>query len=101
MTNAAREKARIDRGADGDKAPGFDPGAAPLGTDEEAAGAHHIGPPSHRSRIEPPPGQTANGRDSIAPEADPSEPAATGWLVMVGALFAAGFALLACVIYRI
>jgi hypothetical protein len=36
---AARRKAAIDRGLTGDKVPGFDPGAAPLGTDAEAAGA--------------------------------------------------------------
>ena len=36
---AARRKAAIDRGLTGDKVPGFDPAAAPLGTDAEAAGA--------------------------------------------------------------
>ena len=32
-------KHAIDTGRTGDKVPGFDPGAAPLGTDEESAGA--------------------------------------------------------------
>jgi hypothetical protein len=36
---AARRKAAIDRGLTADKVPGFDPGAAPLGTDDEAGGA--------------------------------------------------------------
>src|SRR3954462_15911443 len=36
--SAARRKAAIDRGLTADKVPGFDPGAAPLGTDAEAAG---------------------------------------------------------------
>ena len=36
---AARRKAAIDRGLTADKVPGFDPAAAPLGTDSEAAGA--------------------------------------------------------------
>jgi hypothetical protein len=36
---ASRRKAAIDRGLTADKVPGFDPAAAPLGTDSEAAGA--------------------------------------------------------------
>lgn len=36
--NPAGLKGDIDAGRTGDKTPGFDPGAAPLGTDEEAAG---------------------------------------------------------------
>lgn len=35
---ATRDKDAIDRGLTGDKVPGFDPGAAPLGTDDESAG---------------------------------------------------------------
>jgi hypothetical protein len=35
----AQLKGDIDRGRTGDKVGGFDPGAAPLGTDEEAGGA--------------------------------------------------------------
>lgn len=35
---AVRDKDAIDRGLTGDKVPGFDPGAAPLGTDDESAG---------------------------------------------------------------
>jgi hypothetical protein len=37
--NAAQLKADINAGATADKVPGFDPAAAPLGTDEEAGGA--------------------------------------------------------------
>jgi hypothetical protein len=36
--NTARLRADIDAGKTGDKTPGEDPAAAPLGTDEEAAG---------------------------------------------------------------
>src|SRR3954452_7707649 len=36
---ASRRRAATDRGLTGDKVPGFDPAAAPLGTDAEAAGA--------------------------------------------------------------
>jgi hypothetical protein len=36
--NTSRLRADIDAGKTGDKAPGEDPAAAPLGTDEEAAG---------------------------------------------------------------
>src|SRR3954470_11086562 len=36
---ASRHRAATDRGLTGDKVPGFDPAAAPLGTDAEAAGA--------------------------------------------------------------
>ena len=37
-TNTAQLQAAIDSGATGDKAAALDPAAAPLGTDEEAAG---------------------------------------------------------------
>jgi hypothetical protein len=37
--DSARIKGAIDAGRTRDKVPGFDPGAAPLGTDEESAGA--------------------------------------------------------------
>ena len=36
--NVSRLRADIDRGRTGDKTPGHDPAAAPLGTDDEAAG---------------------------------------------------------------
>src|SRR3954451_14721193 len=35
---ASRRRAATDRGLTGDKVPGFDPAAAPLGTDAESAG---------------------------------------------------------------
>lgn len=37
--NPAQAKDAIDSGQTGDKVPGFDPAAAPLGTDDEAGGA--------------------------------------------------------------
>jgi hypothetical protein len=76
--NPAEEKARIDRGADGDKVPGFDPGAAPLGTDEEAAGTPYIPDSMVAARRgpspRPPAGQTPAPGHSIAPDADPTKP---------------------------
>jgi hypothetical protein len=47
--DSARIKGAIDAGRTRDKVPGFDPGAAPLGTDEESAGAtlsQDFGPPT-------------------------------------------------------
>jgi hypothetical protein len=38
VVTSAVLKAEIDRGSTGDKVPGFDPGAAPLGTDDESGG---------------------------------------------------------------
>jgi len=68
--NPAQEKSRIDRGEHGDKAPGFDPGAAPLGTDEEAAGNHAIVDAVAARRKHParPAGQTADPDESISPD---------------------------------
>lgn len=43
-TNVDRLRADIDSGATGEKIPGSDPAAAPLGTDAEAGGA----PPTQR-----------------------------------------------------
>ena len=54
---AARRKAAIDRGLTADKVPGFDPGAAPLGTDDEAGGAPAVAvaepPPAAGRRVDP------------------------------------------------
>lgn len=74
--NIAREKARIDRGDYGDKVPGFDPGAAPLGTDDEAAGVRAVPDSEMTARAHPPlpPGQTTSLTNSIAPDAAPSKP---------------------------
>src|SRR4051812_6845187 len=62
---AARRKAEIDRGLTEDKVPGFDPGAAPLGTDDEAAGAPPV------AVAEPPLPETARV-DPSGQAADPS-----------------------------
>jgi hypothetical protein len=85
--NPAEEKARIDRGETGDKVPGFDPAAAPLGTDEEAAGTHAMPDGMaavRRPPLRPPAGQTPAPEDSIAPDADPAKPRGNwGWAVAV------------------
>ena len=47
----ARLKGAIDEGGTRDKVPGFDPGAAPLGTDEESGGAPLSGDAGRRASI--------------------------------------------------
>ena len=47
MSHADRLRSDIDAGRTGDKVPGSDPAAAPLGTDEEAAGT-----PITKERVE-------------------------------------------------
>lgn len=91
--NAAQAKDAIDSGAAGDKVPGFDPAAAPLGTDEEAGGArpttqagalgaaHHATPPN---ASHPP----------LAPNGDkPRSPIAGPVAIGVGAAAALGVVL--------
>ena len=51
---AAASKDEIDRGLTLDKVPGFDPGAAPLGTDAESAGTPALGPVRARTDAAPP-----------------------------------------------
>ena len=51
--NWEQERAAIDRGRRGDKTPAEDPAAAPLGADEEAAGART--PPEQIGRPPPAP----------------------------------------------
>jgi hypothetical protein len=67
--NTARLRADIDAGKTGDKIPGADPAAAPLGTDEEAAGTPIDPALAERVRIaevrpdgEPPSRQNASPR---------------------------------------
>ena len=92
--NTAQAKHAIDSGATGDKVPGFDPAAAPLGTDEEAGGArpttdpgtlgaiHHATPPN---ASHPP----------LAPNADkPKSPIAGPVAIGIGAAVALGVVLL-------
>jgi hypothetical protein len=49
----ARLKGAIDEGRTRDKVPGFDPGAAPLGTDEESGGAPLSRDAGRRASMEP------------------------------------------------
>ncbi|ANC90725.1 hypothetical protein A6A40_01740 [Azospirillum humicireducens] len=58
---ANRMRAEIDRGSTGDKVPATDPAAAPLGTDDEAAGTT---PPHGASRdpVVPPNQRMPSGR---------------------------------------
>jgi len=62
---ASRRKAAIDRGLTADKVPAFDPAAAPLGTDAEAAGA----PPLSQAL-----GSEALGSETLGAAADPTLP---------------------------
>jgi hypothetical protein len=66
---AARTRQAIDSGLTADKVPGFDPAAAPLGTDAESAGAPAPAPaPPPAPHAGPPPGQSADpaGTDRAA-----------------------------------
>src|SRR5690349_18760647 len=89
-------RARIDAGASGDKVPGVDPAAAPLGTDDEAAGT-----PAGRERVsaalrseapdphqKTPRGFTPAASDSIAPDADPARPRGNAWWAVAVAIVA-------------
>lgn len=95
--NAAQVKDDIDRGLTGDKAPGFDPAAAPLGTDEEAGGAPH----DPRLMAAERRAQSAAGVRSRRPNAaDPSLPP-DGWrkdALVVGATCVLGIAFIAAAV---
>jgi hypothetical protein len=75
---------RIDRGLSGDKIPGGDPAAAPLGTDEEAAGT----PPAQEAI------KLAYG-DEIARPAHPAKSAGIGpaWILVAIAFVLAAVAI--------
>ncbi|HLG47013.1 MAG TPA: hypothetical protein VKY24_12295 [Reyranella sp.] len=91
---------RIDRGETGDKVAGFDPAAAPLGTDEEAAGttpAQHALP---ETVGRPQAGLTPAPRDSIAPDADPAKPRGMAWWGLGSALGAIACAALIWLLWR-
>jgi hypothetical protein len=70
---AAQLKSDIDSGLTGDKVGGFDPGAAPLGTDAEAGGAPHdpelLALAREQERTSPKPSTNAN---AATPELQPN-----------------------------
>lgn len=85
----AQLKADIDAGRMGDKRRGFDPAAAPLGTDAEAAGTPlpESSVAQARRREARPELESATGaRDSVAPDAaiDKAVPHAAPWLLLGG-----------------
>ena len=57
---AVREKAAIDSARTGDKIPGSDPAAAPLGTDEESAGNRFAPDPKNSPKPASPTDQAAD-----------------------------------------
>ncbi|MCK0208532.1 hypothetical protein MWN33_10865 [Starkeya koreensis] len=61
MSDAERLRAQIDAGKTRDKVPFSDPAAAPLGTDDEAAGARPAGVAPRAADAEP--GTTGSGTD--------------------------------------
>jgi hypothetical protein len=73
-TNAARLRSAIDSGQTGDKVPGADPAAAPLGTDEEA------------SRVAPSSSSVSEAlRNEVQKETPPrAENRLTRWAYMLG-----------------
>jgi hypothetical protein len=81
----AQLKADINAGLTGDKVPGFDPATAPLGTDEEAAGAPTSEAAAQHARTaqrRPARERRVPSEESIAPDANPRKamPAAGTWL---------------------
>lgn len=87
--NPAHLKHDIDSGRTGDKAGGFDPGAAPLGTDAEAGGAPPTAQEVAMSRRDE---QATAGdgarRNAVEPELQPNanySHKSMGWGVAVGA----------------
>jgi hypothetical protein len=92
--NAAQLKDDIDRGRAGDKVGGFDPAAAPLGTDDEAGGA---APDIHSHQIRP--GASSAGANAAQPELAPDargapKPVMTPLVIGVGAAVVLGGLLL-------
>ena len=95
-SNVTELRARIDAGRTGDKTPGVDPAAAPLGTDEEAAGtppdpaavATVLEDETRQGKMGPAPGFTPAPQDSIAPDARPREPHGNFWLALIVAVIA-------------
>ena len=92
--DSAQAKGAIDSGRTGDKVPGFDPAAAPLGTDDEAGGARAgyaagaIGAVQHGS----PPNAS---HPPLAPNGDKPKSPMTGPVAIgIGAAVALGVALL-------
>ena len=95
MESAAgtRLKAAIDSGRTRDKVPGFDPSAAPLGTDEEAAGQGIARDPSTRDSAR----QAAAGIAADASGTDRARYRAQDrlvWPVIGGAVLFAGVTVL-------
>jgi hypothetical protein len=87
--NPAQLRGDIDEGKTGDKVPGFDPAAAPLGTDDEAGGA--TTPPglaADERRQAASQGQAVERPNAAAPELAPVgggvRPRPLGLLVGVG-----------------
>jgi hypothetical protein len=98
--DSARIKGAIDAGRTRDKVPGFDPGAAPLGTDEESAGAGPSQDFGRRPSAERGPAAEAaadpKGNDRSAYQAQDS----LVWPVIVGlTLIMAAAALVVTVLY--
>ncbi|MDF2120580.1 hypothetical protein PY365_33955 [Roseiarcaceae bacterium H3SJ34-1] len=86
--NVTQLRAVIDRGKTGDKVPAADPAAAPLGTDEEAAGT-----PLSRSAIEMAYRSEIARRDA---DLDPQRSVVTAVIVAV-CIVVAGIALVAVI----
>jgi hypothetical protein len=90
---AAQLKADIDSGRTGDKVGGFDPSAAPLGTDEEAGGAPHdpelIARMRAQERTAPKPSTTAHAATpELQPDARIGRRTALAVPILIGVLAA-------------
>jgi hypothetical protein len=95
---AAQLKADIDSGLTGDKVGGFDPSAAPLGTDDEAGGTPHdpelIARMRAQERVGRKPSTTAHAATpELQPDARIGRRTALAVPILVGVLAAALLAL--------
>lgn len=93
--NSAQLKDAIDRGKTGDKAAGFDPAAAPLGTDDEAGGASPSRQEIEQALRHETGGKATRAPNSASPSLAPSGAKATNvlpWLLLVAGAAIAIFA---------
>ena len=97
LETSARLKAQIDSGRTGDKAGGFDPAAAPLGTDAEAAGARPTAGEAAQAERQEASAKPFGARNAVQPELAPdARMNASGSVLMgsaIGLVAAIAFAL--------
>jgi hypothetical protein len=98
-SNPAELKAEIDSGRTGDKVPGFDPAAAPLGTDAEAAGASPTGAEVRQAGKAEASGPKHKHPNASEPELQPDARMRRSPQMMIGVLAGVVIALLMAAAY--